>query len=304
MRGTDLSELLAFVTVAEEKSFRRAAAKLGVTPSTLSHSLRGLEERLGIRLLNRTTRKVSPTEAGEHLQRQLPAAFADIAMALESLNAFRDTPRGTVRINAPRTAIHLVVVPRLAQLASDYPDIQLELVAQEGFVDIVEQGFDAGIRLGEDLHGDMRSVRVSQDLKLAIVAAPRYLARHPRPRTPQDLLAHRCIGWRQVASGELYRWPFQKGPDVIEVAVQGPLVLDDADLMVRAAIAGTGIAFALEEQVADDIASGRLERLLEDWCAPFAGFFLYYPNRRHHSAALTAVMNVLRLREPPPTHSA
>ncbi|CAI1104221.1 LysR family transcriptional regulator [Serratia proteamaculans] len=294
MKKTDLSGLVAFVAIAQERSFRRAAARLGVTPPTLSHTMRELEEQVGIRLLNRTTRNVAPTEAGEHLLAQLVPAFTDIDTALESLNTFREQPQGLVRINAPRTAIELALVPHLGRLARDYPGITLEIVAQEGFTNIVEQGFDAGIRLGKDLHNDMRAVRVTPDLRLAIVATPEYFQQFGKPNHPEDLLEHRCIGWRKIASGELYKWQFEKGAQVLTVSVNSPLILDDARLMLQAALAHAGIAFAIEEEVNEYLATGRLERVLADWCAPFPGFYLYYPNRRNHPVALTTVINIMR----------
>ncbi|HHQ9780990.1 TPA: LysR substrate-binding domain-containing protein, partial [Pseudomonas aeruginosa] len=237
---------------------------------------------------------VSPTEAGEHLLAHLDPAFEDIAAALDSLNRFRETPHGLVRINAPRNAIGLVLAPRFGELARDYPGITLEVVADEGFANIVEAGFDAGIRLGEDLQHGMRAVRVGPDLRLAIVATPAYFRRQGRPGSPEELLGHRCIGWRKVSSGELYKWQFSKGTKALSVAVSGPLVLDDPRLMLQAALADVGIAFAIEEEVAEHLAAGRLERVLADWCAPFPGFHLYYPNRRNHPAALSAVIDLLR----------
>ncbi|MFS7162426.1 LysR family transcriptional regulator [Serratia proteamaculans] len=293
MKKTDLSGLVAFVAIAQERSFRRAAARLGVTPPTLSHTMRELEAQVGIRLLNRTTRNVAPTEAGEHLLAQLVPAFTDIDTALESLNTFREQPQGLVRINAPRTAIELALVPHLGRLARDYPGITLEIVAQEGFANIVEQGFDAGIRLGKDLHNDMRAVRVTPDLRLAIVATPEYFQQYGKPNHPEDLLSHRCIGWRKIASGELYKWTFQKGTQALSVSVNSALILDDARLMLQAALAHAGIAFAIEEEVSEHLATGRLERVMADWCAPFPGFYLYYPNRRNHPVALTTVINVI-----------
>ncbi|CAI1826879.1 D-malate degradation protein R [Serratia quinivorans] len=298
MKKTDLSGLVAFVAIAQERSFRRAAARLGVTPPTLSHTMRELEAQVGIRLLNRTTRNVAPTEAGEHLLAQLVPAFTDIDTALESLNTFREQPQGLVRINAPRTAIELALVPHLGRLARDYPGITLEIVAQEGFANIVEQGFDAGIRLGEDLHNDMRAVRVTPDLRLAIVATPEYFQQHGKPNHPEDLLNHHCIGWRKSASGELYKWRFQQGEQVLSVSVNSLLILDDAKLMLQAALAHAGIAFAIEEEVGEHLAAGRLERVMADWCAPFPGFYLYYPNRRNHPVALTTVINVVRYSSP------
>ena len=295
MKKPELSGLAAFVAIASERSFRRAAATLGVTPPTLSHTLRELETQLGIRLLNRTTRNVSPTEAGEHLLAHLDPAFTDIDAALESLNAFREGPRGLVRINAPRSAIDLAIVPHLGRLASEYPGITLEVVADEGFANIVEAGFDAGIRLGEDLHNDMRAVRLTPDLRFAIVATPDYFQRHGEPTHPQGLLQHRCIGWRKASSGERYKWAFQQREQRFSVAVNSPLILDDGRMMVQAALANVGIAFAIEQEVEEYLASGRLRRVLADWCAPFPGFYLYYPNRRNHSVALATVIELLRL---------
>lgn len=294
MKKLELSGLAAFVAIANERSFRRAAARLGVTPPTLSHTMRELEEQVGLRLLNRTTRNVSPTEAGEHLLARLAPAFTDIDAALESLNTFRDQPRGLVRINASRSAIELVLLPHLGRLARDCPGITLEVVAQEGFANIVELGFDAGIRLGEDLHNDMRAVRVSLDLRLAIVATPEYFQCHGKPDTPSDLLNHRCIGWRKISSGELYKWEFRQGDKVLSVAVNSPLILDDGRLMLQAALENVGIAFVIENEAAEHLATGRLERVLADWCPSFPGFYLYYPNRRNHPVALTTVIDMLR----------
>ncbi|MBY8972741.1 LysR family transcriptional regulator [Pseudomonas sp. P867] len=294
MKKTELPGLVAFVTIAKEHSFRRAAAKLGVTPPTLSHAMRELEAQLGIRLLSRTTRNVSPTEAGTYLLGKLAPAFTDIETALEGLNAFRDQPHGLVRISAPRTAIELVIVPQMRRLASDYPGISLEIVAQEQFTNIVEQGFDAGIRLGKDLQNDMRAVRVTSDQRFAIVATPEYFRRYGKPQHPEDLLNHRCIGWRKSFSGELYKWEFQKKDQIFSVAVNSPLILDDARVMVQAALAHVGIAFALEQEVAGHIAAGYLERVIADWCPAFPGFYLYYPNRRNHPVALTTVIDMLR----------
>lgn len=294
MKKPDLSGLAAFVAIAQERSFRRAAARLGVTPPTLSHTLRELEAHVGVRLLNRTTRNVSTTDAGEHLLAKLSPAFTDIANALESLNTFRDSPRGVVRINASRTAIAHTLAPHLGTLARDYPGITLEIVANEGFVNIVEGGFDAGIRLGEDIHNDMRRVRVSPDVRLAIVATPEYFQQHEKPNHPEDLLNHHCIGWRQVSSGELHKWKFQKAEQSLSVSVSGPLILDDASLMLKAALAHVGIALALEVDVAEHLATGNLVSVLEDWCPTFPGFYLYYPNRRNHPVALTTVINMLR----------
>ncbi|MFT3691201.1 LysR family transcriptional regulator [Paenirhodobacter sp.] len=295
MRTGDFGELAAFVAIAEEGGFRRAAARLNLTPSTLSHSLRSLEEKLGVRLVSRTTRTVALTEAGEALLRQIGPAFARIETAVETINTFRDHPAGTVRISVPRAVAARVLVPKFRAFSDRYPDVTLEVAAENGFVDIVKQGFDAGIRLGESLDRDMIAVRVTPDLRAAVVAAPDYLARFPAPETPRDLHRHACIGWRQPGSGALYRWEFAKDGQALSVAVTGPLILNDPDLMVDAALSGVGLAYATEQHVADHLAAGRLIRVLEDWCPPYPGFFLYYPGRRQPPAALRALVEMLRV---------
>lgn len=294
MSRPDLALLNAFLAVAEAHSFRRAAAKLGVTPSTLSHSIQTLEGQTQLRLFNRTTRNVALTEAGEHLFARLSPAFGDIDLALDSLNAFREHPHGTVRISAPHTAIAIAIAPKLGMLARQFPDIRLELLADEGFIDIIEQGFDAGVRMRNSIHQDMLTVPISPPTRLAIVASPSYLSRHGIPSEPADLLRHRCIGWRKVSSGEHFKWPFEKNGDQLQIAVNSHLLLDSAELMVQAALVDAGIAFALEELVLPHIAAGRLIQLLDDWCAPCSGFYLYYPNRRNHSRALQAIIDLLR----------
>jgi DNA-binding transcriptional LysR family regulator len=294
MRANELAELSAFVAVAEARSFRRAAARLNLTPSTLSHALRSLEERLGVRLLNRTTRTVSPTEAGHALLKQIAPAFASIETAVESVNAFRNKPHGTIRLNVPHLAATMVLAPVLRRFALDYPDVTLEVAANDAFIDIVDEGFDAGIRLGESLDQDMTAVRVSPDFKTAIVGSPDYFTRHPVPETPHDLQNQPCIGYR-AASGTLYRWEFEKDGKPLTVQVSGPLVIDAPGLMISAALDGVGLAYATESVVADHLASGRLIRVLEDWSPSFPGFYLYYPGRRQTSAALRVLVEMLRL---------
>lgn len=295
MKTGDLGELAAFVAIAEEGGFRRAAARLNLTASTLSHSLRSLEQKLGVRLVNRTTRTVSLTEAGHALLAQIGPAFASIETAVETMNDFRDHPAGTIRLSVPRTIVARVLTPKFRAFADLYSDVTLEIAAENGFVDIVKQGFDAGIRLGESLDRDMVAVRVTPDLRTAVVASPEYLSRFSPPETPRDLHRHRYIGWRQTGSGALYRWEFEKDGRALNVAVNGPLVLDDPDLMLGAALEGVGLAYATEQYMGGHLASGRLIRVLEDWCPSYPGFFLYYPSRRQSPAALRALVDVLRI---------
>jgi len=295
MRTGDYGELAAFVAIAEEGGFRRAAARLDLKPSTLSHSLRSLEGKLGVRLINRTTRTISLTEAGHALLRQIGPAFSSIETAVETINGFRDHPAGTIRISVPRTVAARVLAPKFRAFSDRYPDVTLEVAAQNGFVDIVRQGFDAGIRLGESLERDMIAVRVTPDLNTAVVASPDYFSRFPPPATPRDLHRHRCIGIRMIASGALYRWEFEKNGRALSVAVNGPLVLDDPDLILNAALDGVGLAYSIEQDIAEHLASGRLVRVLDDWCPPYPGFFLYYPSRRQTPAALRALVDALKM---------
>ena len=285
--------LAAFAAVAEERSFTRAAKRLGVSPSALSHGIRGLEERIGVRLLARTTRSVAPTEAGEQLFARVRPAFADIHQAIEQVSRLRDRPVGRVRLLLPRSAAMIALVPKLAQLARDYPDVVLDVTTDNSRVDLVAAGFDAGIQIGEFIQKDMVAVRVSDDLRPAIVGSPGYFASHPRPKHPRDLLRHACINFRQGSSG-VYRWEFDKGKRSLTMAVDGPLIVDDAEMSVRAAVDGIGVAFALEHHVLPFIASGKLVRVLQEWCPPFPGYFLYYPSRRQQTAALSALIDTLR----------
>lgn len=291
----ELSVLSAFLAVAEERSFTRAARGLGVSPSALSHAIRGLEERLGVPLLARTTRSVAPTEAGEQLLAHLRPSLADIRGALDQVVGQRDRPGGRVRLLVSRLAAALVLAPKLGAFASRYPDVVLDVTTtDETRVDLVAGRFDAGIHLGEFIERDMVAVRVSRDQRTAIVGAPGYFASHPRPASPRDLPRHRCINFRHGSSG-VYRWEFEKRKRSLTVAVNGPLALDDVQTLVRAAIDGVGLAFTLEEHVAPHLASGALVRVLEEWCPPFAGYFLYYPSRRQQPAALSALVETLRL---------
>ena len=290
----DLSVLTAFVAVAEERSFTKAAVRLGVSTSALSHAIRGLEEGLGVRLLARTTRSVASTEAGDQLLAHVGPALGDIRTALDGLGRLRERPGGRLRVVMPRLAASLVLLPRLARFTREYPDVVLDVITDSRPVDIVAARFDAGIELGEFIQRDMIAVRVSPDHRAAIVASPAYFKTHPKPRKPQDLLQHRCIGCRHGTT--LYRWEFEKGGKEVTVGVPGPVVLDDVDLMVRATLDGVGVAFTFEEQVAPLLAKRRLVRVLEDWCPPFPGYFLYYPSRRHQPPGLSALIETLRHR--------
>lgn len=285
---------VAFYAVAEERSFTKAAKRLGVSPSAMSHAIRALEEHLGVRLLSRTTRSVAPTDAGEQLLARLRPALSDVEEALGQLSGLRDKPAGRVRLLVPRLAGATVLGPRLAKFTRDYPDVVLDITADDGRLDIVAGGFDAGIHFGEYIQKDMIAVRVSPDHRAAIVGAPSYFKSNPKPKKPHDLLKHRCINFRHGSAG-VYRWEFEKGKKSLSVAVNGPLTVDDVETLVRAAIDGVGLAFVSDERVAHELTSGELVRVLDDWCQPFPGFFLYYPSRRQQPAALAALITALRL---------
>jgi DNA-binding transcriptional LysR family regulator len=290
----DLTTLSAFLVVAEERSFTRAAKRLGVSPSAMSHSMRGLEERLGVRLLLRTTRSVAPTEAGEQLLVRLRPALAEVGEALGQISELRNKPAGRVRLLIPRFGVASVLAPKLGQFARDYPDILLDVTTDDSRMDIVAGGFDAGIHFGEYIQKDMIAVRVSPDHRPAIVGSPEYFEGRQKPKSPRDLLQHKCINFRHGSAG-LYRWEFEKGKKSLSVAVNGPLIVDDVELVIRAALDGVGLAFLSEHQVEEHISSGTLVRVLEKWCEPYPGFFLYYPSRRQQPAALSALINVLRM---------
>jgi DNA-binding transcriptional LysR family regulator len=297
MDREDWGSLAAFAVVAEERSFTRAATRLGVSPSALSHTLRRLEERLRIRLLARSTRSVSTTEAGERLLAGLGPALETIASAVEDLGRLLDRPSGHVRITTSRSAARMVVAPVLPRFTQTYPEIVLEVVIDPGLTNIVAQRFDAGIRLGESLDKDVVPVPVSGPQRMAVVGAPRYFASHPPPATPHDLRPHRCINFRlpSPAPGTLYKWEFEKAHHSVEVEVEGPLIFDDEGMVVDAALAGVGLGYVIEEQVASLLQAGDLVRVLEDWCPPFPGFFLYYPGRRQVSPALAAFIDAVRV---------
>ncbi len=294
MVGNDLSILSTLLAVAEEKSFTRAAKRLGVSPSAVSHALRGLEERLGVRLLARTTRSVAPTEAGEQLLARLRPALAEVRDALGEISGLRDTPAGRIHLLMPRFAVESVLAPKLARFAREYPDVVLDVTTDDSRIDIVAGGFDAGIHLGEYIAKDMIAVRVSADHQPVIIGSPMYFESHPRPRSPHDLLKHHCINFKHGSAG-VYRWEFEKGKKSLSVAVNGPLIVDDVVLVLRAALDGVGLAFLAEHQVESHLKNGSLVRVLETWCQPYPGFFLYYPSRRQQPPALAALVSVLRI---------
>ena len=296
MRTNEFGELTAFVAVAEEKSFRKAAARLNLTASTLSHALRALEDRLGVRLLNRTTRTVSPTQAGLALLAEIVPAFSTIANAVESVNAFRESPRGRVRINMPRIAADMVFLPQLPAFFGQYPDVRLELTTNDGFVDIVGEGFDAGVRIRDDIQQDMSAVRLTEDFHVAVYGSPGYFEQHAIPQTPADLPHHACIGLREISGGSLYRWEFEKDGRRLAVPVSGPLTVDNIGMMTRIAVDGIGLVYTAHSREHDElVANGRLIRVLADWSISYPGFFLYYPGHRQLPAALRAVIDVFRL---------
>lgn len=288
-----LPALETFIAVARHGSFRRAAAERGVSPSALSHAMRGLEDRLGLRLFNRTNRSIRLTEAGTFLLARVEPALGDIAEAISQVNAFRGRPSGLLRLNVPRIAAELIVKPIMGRFLAAYPDIRLEVVSDDGLVDIVSEGFDAGIRPGRRLAQAMIAVPVGTRRRFAVVASPDYFARYGKPQSPQDLHAHACIE-RRYPDGGRYAWEFARGDEAMEVDVSGPLVLDDSTLMAAAALDGVGIAFVYESLVADDVSHGGLVRVLEDWCPRLPHFFLYYPGRRQPPAPLRAFIDMVR----------
>jgi DNA-binding transcriptional LysR family regulator len=294
MQREELVDLNAFMTVAEERSFTRAAAKLGTSQSALSHTIRRLETRLGVRLLTRTTRNVVPTEAGERLLATLGPALDSIGAQLESLSDLREKPAGKIRITTSEHAATTVLWPVLEKLLPDYPDIHVELSIDSGLTDIVAERFDAGVRLGEGIAKDMIAARIGPDLRMAVVGSPSYFKSRPLPRTPQDLAEHRCINLRMLSAGGLYTWELEKDGREIRVRVDGQLVFNNTAMIIRAAAAGFGLAFVMEDRVSAHLADGRLIRVLEGWCSPFAGYHLYYPSRRQHSAAFALLVNALR----------
>jgi len=292
-----LNDLLVFQAVAREQSFTKAAAKLGVSQSALSHTLREFEARLGVRLLTRTTRSVAPTEAGERLLGAVGSRFEEIEAAVEALGNFRGKPAGTIRITAGEHPAVAILWPALEKFLPQYPDINVEVVVDYGLTDIVAGRYDAGIRLGEQIAKDMIAVRISPDMRMAVVGAPSYFAGHPRPRTPHDLTAHRCINLRLPTYGSVYAWEFSKAGREIKAHVEGQLIFNNIALRLNAALAGLGLAYLAEDQVTKHIAGGRLIRVLADWCPSYSGYHLYYPSRRQPTAAFSVLVDALRYRE-------
>jgi DNA-binding transcriptional LysR family regulator len=296
MPRESFNDLLAFLAVARERNFTRAAARLGVSQSALSHSVRGLEARLGVRLLTRTTRSVAPTEAGERLLRTVDPRFEEIEMELAALGELREKPAGTIRITAGEHAAEAILWPTLEKLLPDYPDIKVEIVIDYGLTDIVAERYDAGVRLGEQVAKDMIAVRIGPDMRMTVIGAPSYFARRKQPRTPQDLTAHDCINIRLPTYGGLYAWEFEKGGRELRVRVEGQLVFNNIALRLSAALAGFGLAYLPEDQVRTQLAAGRLVRVLADWCPPFPGYHLYYPSRRQPRPAFALLVEALRYR--------
>jgi DNA-binding transcriptional LysR family regulator len=293
MRQIDPSDLATFLAIARHRSFRLAAVELGVSASALSHALRGIEERLDLRLVNRTTRSVALTEAGERLFSRISPAFQDIDDALEDLNNFRGKPTGTLRFNAARQSAQLVLLPVVTRFLQAFADVKVEIVINDALVDMVSAGFDAGIRFGETIAADMIAVPIGPRHRFAVVGSPAYFKKYKPPATPRDLKGLPCIRYR-FASGTLYRWEFERGGIEVDIDVEGPLTLSEQDLMVDAALDGVGLAFVFEAQVEELIARGRLLRVLADWCPAYPGFFLYYPSRRQLPAALRAFVDFVR----------
>ncbi|MFT0548572.1 LysR family transcriptional regulator [Allopusillimonas ginsengisoli] len=294
MLRRNLSDLLSFVTVAREGSFTRAAALLGVTQSALSQAISGLEAKLEIRLLTRTTRSVSPTVAGERLLQAIGHRFDEIEAELDILTEMRDKPAGTVRITCGDHVVRTTLLPRIAPLLKEFPDIKVEFDVSYGFRDIVADRFDAGVRLGDTIDKDMIAVPIGPKLRMAAVASPAYFAKNPAPKTPRDLVAHRCINLRFPTHGGLYVWEFERRGEQLNVHVDGQVVLNSTPHIVLAALEGLGIAFLPEGEFAPHIEDGRLVRVLQEWCAPFEGYYLYYPSRRQPSPAFSLVVDVLR----------
>jgi DNA-binding transcriptional LysR family regulator len=297
MSNESYDQLALFALVARERSFTRAAAKLGMSQPALSRVIRQLEERLGVRLLARTTRSVSPTEAGEHLLRVVGPRLEEIDSELALLSAYRDRPAGKVRITAGEHAAVTVLRPVLAKLLRDYPDLQIEIIVDYGLTDIVAERYDAGVRLGEQVAKDMIAVRIGPDMRMAVVGSPEYFLQRPRPKTPRDLTQHNCIAIRLPTYGGIFPWEFEKKGQELKVRVEGQLVFNNIAMRLDAALNGLGLAYMPEDLVLDHLKSGKLIRVLADWCPPFAGYHLYYPSRRQSSSAFALLRDALRYRE-------
>jgi DNA-binding transcriptional LysR family regulator len=296
MRRGSFHDVIAFVSVARERNFTKAAAKLGVSQSALSHTIRALEARLGVRLLARTTRSVAPTEAGERLLANVAPRFDEIDAELAALSELREKPAGTIRITAGEHPASSILWPAIAKLLPDYPDIKVEVIVDQGLTDIVSERYDAGVRLGEQVDKDMIAVRIGPDMRMAIVGAPSYFVGRRKPKTPHDLTEHNCINLRLPTYGGVYAWEFEKEGRELRVRVDGQLVFNTIDLRLRAVLAGVGLACLPEELVGGPLASGELIRVLADWCPPFSGYHLYYPSRRQPTPAFVVLLDALRYR--------
>jgi DNA-binding transcriptional LysR family regulator len=296
MPRQNLNDLLAFLAVARERSFTRGAAKLGVSQSALSHTIRGLEARLGLRLLTRTTRSVSPTATGERLLQSVGHRFDEIEAELEALSELREKPAGSIRITATEYAADTILLPKLAKFLPQYPDIKVEITIDYGLTDIVAQRYDAGVRWGEQVAKDMIAVRIGPDMRMAVVGAPSYFAKRSPPKKPQDLTGHSCINLRLPTYGTLYAWEFKKSRHTLNVRVDGQLVFNGTMQIVNAALAGLGLAYVPEGLIKHHLGTGHLRRVLEDWCPPSAGYHLYYASRRQSSPAFTLLVDALRYR--------
>jgi DNA-binding transcriptional LysR family regulator len=296
MRRGILDDLLAFLAVGRERSFTKAAAKLGVSQSALSHTIRELEARLGVRLLTRTTRSVSPTEAGERLLLTLGPRFEEIDAEIEALSELREKPAGTIRITAAEYAVETILWPKLVKFLRHYPDIKIELIVDNGLTDIVAQRYDAGVRAGEQVAKDMIAVRIGPDMRMAVVGAPSYFRKRSEPKKPQDLIGHSCINLRLSTHGGLYAWEFEKGNRELKVRVEGQLIFNGTFQMLTAVLSGFGLAYVPEDLAQPHLAKGRLKRVLEDWCPPYSGYHLYYPSGRQSSAAFALLVDALRHR--------
>jgi len=295
-QDNNFNEIVAFLTVARERSFTKAAAKLGVSQSALSQTVRGLEEKLGLRLLTRTTRSVSATQAGERLLERVGPRFEEIQFEIAALSEMRERPAGTIRITAGEHSAISILAPVLARFLPDHPDVNVEVIVDYGLTDIVAERYDAGIRLGEQLAKDMIAVRIGPEMRMAVVGAPSYFENHPHPDVPQDLTAHNCINMRLPTHGTIYPWEFEKDGRELRVRVEGQTVFNNIAMRIDAVLNGLGLAYMPEDQVQSYIEDGRLIRVLEDWCQPFPGYHLYYPNRRHASPAFTLFVDALRYR--------
>ena len=296
MQRGNLDDLSAFLAVARDRSFTKAAQKLGVSQSALSHTIRELEARLGVRLLTRTTRSVSPTEAGERLFHSIGPRVEEIETALAAVSELREKPAGTIRITATENATESILVPKLTPLMREYPDINVEIIIDYGLTNIAAEGYDAGVRSGEQVAKDMIAVRIGPDMRMAVVGSRSYFKRRSEPQTPQDLIGHNCINLRLPVHGGLYAWEFEKDGRELRVRVEGQFVVNLTTQMLNAALAGCGLAYLPEDMATPYLANGRLKRVLEDWCVPYSGYHLYYPSRRQPSAAFALLVDTLRYR--------